>query len=93
MQRKRQGNLYNQLQTGLQHVYVLEFKCGLQYVSRNTQALRTRMNKHCLNAKKRSKLHNVSRHACTNHNCDFVFRKKISENVKNRLATLSQREM
>lgn len=52
-------------------IYLLECSCNLQYISRTTQALRSRINNHRWNIKNGFIKHSVSRNALHFHNCDF----------------------
>lgn len=79
-------------------IYILKCNCGLQYVGRTSQKLRTRMNQHRSNVMKGYIKHSVSRHAATNHDCNFNHFsisaiEQIGTNVRNRHETLAKREM
>lgn len=79
-------------------IYLIVCKCGLQYVGRTSQTLRTRLNNHRHNITKGFTKHSLSHHASTHHECrmeDFCITviEKISENVNNRLDLLAKCEM
>lgn len=48
-------------------IYLIECKCGTQYVGRTTQQLSRRLNKHRENIKKKFLLQSVSRHCAQEH--------------------------
>lgn len=79
-------------------IYLIQCKCGLQYVGRTTQTLRMRVNNHRHNVTNGYLKHSLSRHALTKHNCDFrdfsiTPIEKIDETVRNKMEILSRREM
>lgn len=79
-------------------IYVIQCKCGLQYVGRTTQTLRMRVNNHRYNVINGYDKHSMSRHASSKHNCnfeDFLITpiEKIADNARNKIDILSKREM
>lgn len=53
-------------------IHLLECPCGLQYIGRTTQILRTRINNYKWNVTNGYIKHSVSHHALHLHNCDFT---------------------
>lgn len=79
-------------------IYLLTCQCGLQYVGRTTQSLRTRINQHRSNSARGYLKHSVSRHAALSHSNSFhIFTvsiiEQISPEITDRFGRLQKREM
>lgn len=78
-------------------IYLLQCKCGHQYIGRTIQKLHSQINKHRINIKKSLQLHSVYRHCSEYHAWEqfpltLIPIDHIPDSVQNRFNALKRRE-